>query len=367
MNITRTGPGRYTVESESVRGMAYSVQVAGERGACDCIGSEGAARKGNQCKHIRECIAEERKYPVTTEQSTAITKAEYAPVAVSPPASTLPTMDEMKVMVTIANSVYKTAGKLIPENIKTSEEAFAIMLAGHELGIPPMAAFREIYIVKGRTSPSYRVVAGLVLKGDPAARFDWKERTAERAAVRLTRGNGAFIDVEYTMEDAKRAGVAFKTRSGEDTVWAQFPADMLAKQAVVRACRLAGPDLITGIGAAVRGAPAVMAAIEEATEEGEMPELEATPEPAATVVVETVLPERVQVQKFLRDARESWDEGSHRAMLQAFNAEFPGKLNRAGDLMIGKSSDADAVTMLAWIAATYGAQEPEYERESELV
>ena len=191
---------------------------------------------------------------MTTETTAIVTMDNMAGGALiagqSGPSSILPSKNELGVMMAIANNIYQTSGKLIPAEIKTAGEALAIMLAGNELGIPPMAAFREIYIVKGRTVPSYRVIAGLVLNGDPGAKLEWIERSEKRACVRLTRSNGMQIEVEYTIEMAKKSGQA-ASRSGEPGVWDKYPADMLAKSALTRACRLAGADLITGIGAGI--------------------------------------------------------------------------------------------------------------------
>lgn len=258
--------GRYRVKSDTSPGRFYSVQVRDGRGVCDCT---GYLTHGTPCKHIRAALEQERNHMTTETKSTAVAvrdrSADLAPYMPEPPASILPTTDEMKVMVTIANSIYKTAGKLIPSNIKSSEEAFAVMLAGHELGIPAMASFREIYVVNGRTQPSARVLMGLVLRGDPRAKFTWYERSDTRAHARLTRGNGMTLEVEYTIEMATKAGLT------KNDVWRTFPTDMLAYKCVTRLCRLGGPDLITSIGATVKGAPQVMAAIEE---ENDIPALE---------------------------------------------------------------------------------------------
>lgn len=282
---------------------------------------------------------------------TALTKHEpevYAPVVVDPPASMYPAMDEMKIMVTIANSIYKTAGKLIPSEIKSSGEAFAIMLAGRELGLPPMAAFREIYIVNGRTMPSARVLMGLVQAGDPGAIFTWLERSATRAHVRLRRSNGQTIEVEYTMEDAIGAGLPKKNRDGSDGVWQKFPKDMLAYKAVTRACRLGGADLITGIGASVKGAPAAMQAIEEDGGPDEIPVLEGEVlPPDRAAVVDT----KARIAELLQLAQEKWqdDDGRYEAWSNGIRGRFPEMLDpqkiaaltdeRAGEIVEAMEAD----------------------------
>jgi hypothetical protein len=339
----RVGDGRYVVPSSTQTGVAYSVQVLGERGVCDCIGSEGAERAGHQCKHIRQAIEQEKSMTETTALATR--EDTYAPIEVQPPSALLPTHDELKVMVTIANSVYKTSGKLIPKEIKSSEEAFAIMLAGRELGIQPMASFREVFIVNGRTMPSARVLMGLVQAGDPGAIFKWIERSADKAHVRLTRSNGQAIEVEYTMEDAKLAGL-----TGND-VWKRYPKDMLAYKAVTRACRLGGADLITGIGATIKGAPAVMQAIEDDGDD-DMPVLEAAAEPSHRVAPadgrgsqeepdDVPLVGAAKLRALIAEAREKWrdDDGRFEAWANGVTQRYPILLDAD---KLGKITDDEA-------------------------
>ncbi|MDE3097546.1 MAG: hypothetical protein KGK07_16290, partial [Chloroflexota bacterium] len=343
MNATRVRPGVYRVPSETVAGWLYNVQVTAERGVCDCI---GASTHGTECKHIRHCRELEAKHmsentnPDGDSRAVTVAKpgAMLTPITVEPPSALLPSTAELRVMVTIANSIHKTAGKLIPSNIRTSEEAFAVMLAGHELGIPAMASFREIYVVNGRTLPSARVLMGLVLRGDPAAQFRWFERSEKRAAVRLVRGNGQTIDVEYTIEDATRAGLL------KNEVWKLYPKDMLAYKAATRACRLGGPDLITAIGASVRGAPSVMEAIEDepGQDEEPMPQLEPTAvEPDAAppaerdATPEYVTPPASRIRALLR----AFPDDQRRTLIEGINLKCGRTvLTSDGETMLGRAA-----------------------------
>lgn len=339
-------PGVWRVPSSRNTGDAYTVQIQGGRGACDCVGSNYSSQP---CRHVRDVLALAKEQNIVTTETApttavAVREAEvYSPMVVDPPASMYPTRDEMGVMVTIANSIYKTSGKLIPSNIKTSEEAFAVMLAGRELGIPPMAAFREVYVVNGRTMPSARVLMGLVQKGDPGAIFTWLDRSATKAHVRLRRSNGQTIEVEYTIEDAKVAGLL------KNEVWTRFPKDMLAYKAVTRACRLGGADLITGIGASVKGAPQVMQAIEEdGRDEGdEIPQLTGEPLPPEQ---EPVVDKKARIVELLQEAQERWqdEDGKYEAWSNGIRERFP-VLN--DPKKIAKLSDDDAAAIVEAIEA----------------
>lgn len=55
-------------------------------------------------------------------------------IRVTPPTSTLPAMSDMQIMVSVANNILK-AGEFVPKGIDSSAKAFAVMLAGWELGL----------------------------------------------------------------------------------------------------------------------------------------------------------------------------------------------------------------------------------------
>lgn len=376
--LTRIAPGRYSVPSETVPGRSYSVQVKGDRGHCNCPGFPGAADNNNVCKHVRECIAEEGKYMDANNGATetAVAMRDNSDVAaIRPPVSALPSKSELAVMISISNSIYTTRGKLIPNEIDTPAAALAIMLAGNEYGIGPMASFREIYLVKGRTVPSYRVIVGMVLNGDPGARIKWIERTAERACVNLKRSNGMEIEVEYTWAMAKRANL-----TGSD-FYQKYPEDALAKMAVVRACRLAGGDLITGIGASTKHAPAVMEAFED---DGEpLPELITPPPPPAQANVQQSpqraappkansttprpAPERSvksQLALAVKELLDTTDVAFQRTVYPPMHERHPEAFAATGQFYPSKISDVDAAAELAYVREKMHGTGPSADAES---
>ena len=68
---------------------------------------------------------------------------ELAPISVQLPATSVPRPDELNVMKSIAMEAIKAKG-MVPSNVDTAEKAFAIMLAGWELGAKPMTSLRHI-------------------------------------------------------------------------------------------------------------------------------------------------------------------------------------------------------------------------------
>src|SRR5207244_565354 len=124
----------------------------------------------------------------------------------------------------------------------------AVLLAGWELGVKPMTAFRHIFVVNGRTEPDAQVMMGLVRAKDPSAQFIFHQYTAEYCDVELRRGGESVIRVMYTIDDAIRSG-----QTAKGGPWKQYPRDMCAWAAVKRACRLGAPDLVNAIPSVMEG------------------------------------------------------------------------------------------------------------------
>ena len=128
---------------------------------------------------------------------------------------------------------------LLPQTVKTGAAAAAIMLAGRELGIPPMQAFRTIYVVKGNVSLSAQLMAALVLRAGHS--YELLENSNTRCAIKFTRRGGATYTHEFTLEDAKRAGLA------NSNTWQSYPKAMLWSRCMSAGIRAYMPDVIMGM------------------------------------------------------------------------------------------------------------------------
>lgn len=211
---------------------------------------------------------------MTKAASTAVVQYVPAPIAVGA-ARGLPTAPEIDVMRVIASTVVVAAG-MVPDWIKTEEQALAVMIAGHEMGLTPMTALRHVYIVNGRTDFDAQILMGLVKAGDPSADFEFERYDAEGCIVVLHRNGHRPLRVSYTKVDAEASGQlkpkqrkkygsdAFewdpvakksKIKQGARSIgwedipgpWQLYPRDMYAWAAIKRAGRLGASELINGI------------------------------------------------------------------------------------------------------------------------
>lgn len=241
--------------------LQYLVHTYRGRGVCNCQGSHFV------CKHVRRALAVEGRENRMTSTALAVREPQsvgLTPIEVSG-GGRLVTQPEMQIMTAIAGTVIK-AGGMVPAAIKTPEQALAVMLAGHEIGLPPMTALRRLYIVNGRTEIDAQCMMGIVQAADPTARFRFHRYDDDGCDVELFRAGRGSIRVAYTYADAEKSGqAAMKKRRkyaqwkdgkpvGQPTGWEDVPGpwqlyrrDMCAWNAIRRVCKLGAADCLNRI------------------------------------------------------------------------------------------------------------------------
>jgi len=118
--------------------------------------------------------------------------------------------------------------------------ATAAVLQGITLGLDPMTALQQIYIVKGRPGMYSRIkVALLVAHGHEV----WTEDISDTRAVVCGRRKGSDVveRVTVTMDQARKAGWS------SNEAYAKTPQDMLYARAAARVCDRVAPDVLMGI------------------------------------------------------------------------------------------------------------------------
>ena len=110
----------------------------------------------------------------------------------------------------------------------------------HALGVAPMVAMQQLYILDGKPTASAQMIAGLVRRAGHNLRVAGDD---VRAVCEITRNDDAefvFKSV-WTIERARAAGLA-----GKNT-WKQYPAAMLKARAITEAARDACPEALLGV------------------------------------------------------------------------------------------------------------------------
>ena len=141
---------------------------------------------------------------------------------------------------------YMQASPFAPKGMDTKAIVVAIQM-GAEIGLAPTVAVRSIAVINGRPSLWGDALLGLCQahhSWDPAAFEETVTETKDGLVARCTvrRRGGKVTTREFTMVDAKRAGLASKAGT-----WQQYPKRMLQMRARSLALRDTFSDVLQGI------------------------------------------------------------------------------------------------------------------------
>lgn len=120
--------------------------------------------------------------------------------------------------------------------IRGAGDAIVKIQTGAELGIAPIAAIQGISIIKGKPVLSANMMAGLVRRHP---RYDYRvqEHDSTRCVIEFTRDGDVLGTSEFTMDDAKRAGLL------KNPTWGRYPKNMLFARAMSNGIRFNCPDI----------------------------------------------------------------------------------------------------------------------------
>ena len=151
-------------------------------------------------------------------------------------------IDEQKfqTMEKVAEKLFR--GGVFSAEVKSADTAFAIILAGDELGFDPMSAARAIALVKGKVSLGADALIGLVKRSPACAAWRVVETTATDCTITTQRtGDDAPTTLTYTIAMATRAGL-----TGSQT-WRAHPEAMLRARCGAALARAVYPDVCGGL------------------------------------------------------------------------------------------------------------------------
>lgn len=169
--------------------------------------------------------------------ATTLARRDY-----NPDATQHPMPEWVALMVPVAELAREIAATgFVPGDYRNKPaEITACILYGAELGLKPMQSLAKIDMVKGRPAPRAEIGRALAL----AAGHDlWvEESTNTRVTVAgQRRGSQRVQTVTWTMDDAKRAGIA------GNPAYARYPRQMLLARASAELVRAMCPEVLGGI------------------------------------------------------------------------------------------------------------------------
>ena len=122
--------------------------------------------------------------------------------------------------------------------VKTKEQAIALMAICEAEGLHPAKAVQEYHIIQGR--PALKADAMLARFQSAGGKVAWSSMTDVRVSGTFTHAQGGSVEIEWTIEMAKRAGLT------KNPTWNQYPRAMLRARCISEGIRTVFPGVVVG-------------------------------------------------------------------------------------------------------------------------
>lgn len=143
--------------------------------------------------------------------------------------------------IVTVNDMQKMAEAVAKSNlfgIKTSEQALALMCIAQAENLHPGVVARDYHIINGR--PALKADSMLARFQSVGGKVRWMENTDERVCAVFSHPSGGDLEVEWTMERAKKAELSSKDN------WKKYPRQMLRARVISEGIRAIFPGVIAG-------------------------------------------------------------------------------------------------------------------------
>jgi hypothetical protein len=131
---------------------------------------------------------------------------------------------------------------LIPQALRGKEpDVMVTIMAGMELGIPPMAALRMIHVVQGKPVMGADLIVACAQRSQVCNYFRCLESTDKIATYETCRKGDEPTKRSFSIDDAKRAQLLSKDN------WKKYPAAMLRARCKADLARDVYPDMVAGV------------------------------------------------------------------------------------------------------------------------
>ncbi len=161
------------------------------------------------------------------------------PMALSRPKSDILQFGTIAEVMRFAEMIQHAEGAIPRHMLKNPGKIVATVMAGHELGIGPMASLRAFHVVEGKPTADYSFwIARLKASG---YRIRWIEKGQERVTLQLVAPDGT----ESAPETWDKARAITAGLWGKGT-WKLYPQTMLAARAVTSCGRAFAAEVMFG-------------------------------------------------------------------------------------------------------------------------
>ena len=140
---------------------------------------------------------------------------------------------------------------ILPDALKgRPHDILVTIMTGTELGLSPMAAIRDIYVVKGKGYMSALLKIALVKQSPECEYFRCVESTDKKAVFETRRRGEGVTRFEYTIDDAIRADLVGKSKKADAQKdnWEKNPKLMCRRRCGSELADEVYSDIVRGIG-----------------------------------------------------------------------------------------------------------------------
>ena len=123
--------------------------------------------------------------------------------------------------------------------IANPEQALALMLLCQAENLHPAQAIRDYHIIAGK--PALKADAMMSKFQNAGGKVEWLSYTDQEVKATFTHPQGGTLTLSWTIEQAKRAGLATKD------VWRQYPRAMLRSRVISEGIRTIFPGVLGGM------------------------------------------------------------------------------------------------------------------------
>jgi hypothetical protein len=124
---------------------------------------------------------------------------------------------------------------------RKKEDVLAVVLAGAELGLPPMQSIRGLNLINGKISMSAELMGALVRNSKQCEFLRLSSSSATTATWETRRKGSTVTQVHtWTIEQAQKAGIV----KGDN--WTKYPEAMLRARALSGICKIEYQDVLMG-------------------------------------------------------------------------------------------------------------------------
>lgn len=175
---------------------------------------------------------------MTATDNVPATATKPQAVAVRQPKADLLQFGTIAEVMQFAEMIQHAEGAIPKHCLRQPGKIVATVMAGHELGVGPMASLRAFHVVEGKPTADYSFwVARLKAAG---YRIEWLERSQEKVTLRLIAPDGTSATETWDKARAITAGLW-----GRNT-WKSYPQAMLSARCVTSLGRAFAGEVMFG-------------------------------------------------------------------------------------------------------------------------